>query len=89
MADDAPWAKEREPSVDRVIAFSDGVVAIAITLLPRSRCAKCCRHWGARCRRSGLALLSRRRDLGAAPALSCSGHCRTTRSEDVKEAMRP
>jgi hypothetical protein len=33
MADDAPVAKEREPSVDRVIAFSDGVVAIAITLL--------------------------------------------------------
>ncbi len=33
MADDAPGAKEREPSVDRVIAFSDGVVAIAITLL--------------------------------------------------------
>ena len=33
MADDALVAKEREPSVDRVIAFSDGVVAIAITLL--------------------------------------------------------
>ena len=31
MADNAPLAKE--PSVDRVIAFSDGVVAIAITLL--------------------------------------------------------
>ena len=33
MADDAPAAEGRETSAHRLIAFSDGVAAIAITLL--------------------------------------------------------
>lgn len=33
MADNAPMAKESGTSAHRVIAFSDGVVAIALTLL--------------------------------------------------------
>ena len=33
MADDAAVAKTRETSAHRLIAFSDGVAAIAITLL--------------------------------------------------------
>ena len=33
MADDAPVAKELGTSAHRLVAFSNGVVAIAITLL--------------------------------------------------------